>query len=552
MTKRIFRAICLVALAVFLAALACIMGVLYSHFTQVQREQLKIQTDLAARGVALNGLDYFEALSTDQYRVTWVDTQGNVLFDTDTEATRMENHLQREEIREALEAGTGESTRYSATLMERSMYYAELLPDGTVLRLSMAQNSVLTLLLGILQPICVVIALALVLSMVLAGRISRNIVKPLNRLDLDDPTGCDAYDELAPLLHRIDSQQKQLRLQSADLRRRQQEFEAVTANMSEGLVLLGKNNVILSINPAAAGFLGADPSCTGTEFCEVCRNSRIHALLNTAREGQHREITLTLADRDYQLDASPVDTEEGITGLVLLIFDVTEKERAEQLRREFTANVSHELKTPLHAISGYAELMAKGIAKPGDMTAFSESIYAEAQRMIALIGDILRLSELDEGGTGLVWIETDLYLAARQELEALSSAARKGNVTLTLEGSPASLRSVPQLLSAVLHNLCDNAIKYNHPGGSVTVTVEEEVAECVLTVADTGIGIPPEDQSRIFERFYRVDKSRSKEVGGTGLGLSIVKHAGRILNARIDLQSTPGKGTTITVRFPKT
>ena len=550
MTKRIFRAICLVALCVFLASLVLIMGVLYSYFGNIQQEQLKTQADLAARGVALEGQDYFDGLTVRNCRITWVASDGTVLYDTDGEAAEMENHLQREEIAGALKNGWGESARYSDTLTERMLYYAERLPDGSVVRLSTSQSTVLNLMLGIAQPICVVFAVALVLSLILANRLSRKIVQPLNGLNLDDPLNCDAYDELAPLLRRIDSQQKQLRLKSADLRRKQEEFETVTAGMNEGLVLLGSQDTVLSINPAAARVFGTDAGCVGKDFLTVDRSPAVQAAVSDAHRGVGAEILLTVRDREYRLNASPVAADGGITGVVLLLFDVTERARAEQMRREFTANVSHELKTPLHAISGYAELMSQGIVRQEDITAFAQNIYGEAQRMIELIGDILRLSQLDEGAGGFQWERTELMALAEREVRGLQSAADKAGVAVTLTGDRAEMEGIPQLLGAIVHNLCDNAIKYNRPGGKVRVHIEAG-EQITLTVADTGIGIPAASRERVFERFYRVDKSRSKAVGGTGLGLSIVKHAVMIHGGKVDLQSTPGTGTTVVVTLPR-
>ncbi len=550
MTKRIFRSICLAALLVFLASTVLIMGVLYTYYSHIQRQQLKNQTLLAAQAAAHEGLDYFSGLEIPGCRITWVDSDGTVLYDNRLESAGMENHLQREEIREALEAGYGESTRYSHTLAESSFYSAKRLPDGTVLRLSMAQTSFLTLLLGMAQPICVAIAVALVLSLILAHRLSKSIVKPLNRLDLDHPMEDVAYEELMPLLHRLDGQQRQLRAQADDLVRRRNEFEAVTASMSEGLVLLSSNCIIVALNPAAQKILGLSRRSIGSDILSYNKTLAVQDLLLDALDGRRAEKTVCLNAGDYQVDASPVWHEEAVTGVALLLFDVTEKRQAEQLRREFTANVSHELKTPLHTISGYAELMAQGIAAPEDTTEFSRRIHVQAQRMIRLVEDILRLSQLDEGASGMELETTDLYALAASVVGTLTGYANQMQVILTLEGGPVPLESIPKLLTGILTNLCDNAIKYNRPGGTVTVMVERAKGVARLSVADTGIGIPTEHQDRIFERFYRVDKSHSRAVGGTGLGLSIVKHSVQALGGQISLDSTPNRGTTITVTLP--
>ena len=551
MTKRIFRSICCVSLAVFLASLILIMGVLYEYFSQVQQQQLRTQTALAAQGMADEGADYLDGLDTRELRITWIAADGTVLFDSQSDAADMDNHIERQEITDALKNGYGESARYSTTLMERLLYSAQRLPDGTVIRLSVAQNSVITITLGILQPICIVIAIALILSLLLSSRVAKKIVQPLNALNLDDPLSNEGYDELSPLLRRIDSQQRQLKSQAQELQRRQDEFDAVTGSMNEGLVLLSSRGIILSINRAAARHLGADSHCEGKDILTVNRTLALQQLLEEAQGGRRAEKVVDLAGGRFQLDASPILSDGTVSGIALLMFDVADRERAEQMRREFTANVSHELKTPLHTISGCAELLKNGMVKPEDTNRFAGQIYTEAQRMIRLVEDIIRLSRLDEGAGDFTKEDTDLYALAAQSVQSLQPEAAAAGVHLTLSGSPAVVRGVPQLLSGIIYNLCDNAIKYNRPDGRADVCVSQDGGAVVLTVSDTGIGIPPEHQARIFERFYRVDKSRSKAVGGTGLGLSIVKHAAMIHNARIDLESKVGQGTVISVRFCK-
>ncbi len=551
MTKRIFQAICLVAVCVFLASVVLFMGVLYDYFSGVQRAQLRVQLDLAAQGVSDEGIDYFSGLSVKDTRITWIDAGGSVLYDSRSDTAEMENHLEREEIREALRDGYGESQRYSATLLERSVYCARRLPDGTVLRLSVAQNSLLTLTLGMLQPLCVIFAVALILSLVLASRLSKKIVKPLNALNLDDPLRGEGYDELAPLLHRIAAQQRQIGKQREQLRQRQNELEAVTTGMAEGIVLLNEKQVILSINPAAARLFGTDGSCVGQYLLSVNRSLELQSLLRQAADGTHAEAVMELGGGAYQFDASPVLSEGTVTGVVLLMLDVTEKEKAEQMRREFTANVSHELKTPLHTISGSAELMANGMVKPEDIPRFSTQIYTQAQRMIRLVEDIIRLSHLDEGINDLPWETVDLYALCGETIKALQPEAKAAGIPIDLCGQSAMVTGVRQLLQGIVFNLCDNAVKYNRKDGSVTVTVQEDNDGITLSVADTGIGIPPEHQERIFERFYRVDKSHSKEIGGTGLGLSIVKHAAKLHGASVSVHSVVDGGTTVSVRFPK-
>lgn len=550
MTKRIFRSICLAAIVVLIASIALFMGVLYDYFSGVQRGQLRMQTELAAHGVENEGMGYFEGLDAENYRITWIDTDGTVIYDSRSDTEDMENHMEREEIKEAFSNGVGESSRYSETLTERSFYSAMRLTDGTVLRLSIAQNTLFTLLLGMLQPICIIIIISLVLSLWLASRLSKKIVKPLNEVDLDDPLNNDCYDELSPLLRRISVQQKKIKRQSEQLKQKQTEFEAVTTNMKEGIVLLNSGGTVLAINRAAQKLIGADGSPVGQDILSVNRSLGLQEVWNRSIKGEFAEKTLEMGDGIYRLKSSPVLSEGKVSGVVLLLFDVTEKEKAEQMRREFTANVSHELKTPLHTISGCAELMSNGIVKKEDMTKFSSQIYNETQRMIRLVEDIIKLSHLDEGADDMKRETVDIYSMSQTVLDSLSSSAENAGVKLSLKGENAEVYGISQLLQGIVYNLCDNAIKYNKQGGSVTVTVEKDGQYVSLNVADTGIGIPPEHRERIFERFYRVDKSHSKEIGGTGLGLSIVKHAARLHNAEIKLDSTVGKGTAVTVRFP--
>ena len=551
MTKRIFRSIFAVALTVLLAALVFILNVVNSHFTSIQFAQLRTETALAAHTLTNEGIGYFDELdSAMDCRITWIDADGTVLYDNLYDSGTMENHLARQEVSTALETGSGQSARYSDTLLERYIYAAQRLPDGTVLRLSMSQSSVLNLTISMSGSILLVLAVTIFLSFCLARRLSKSIVKPLNELDLDAPLSNTEYEEIKPLLRRLDSQQDQLRSQETELKRKQKEFNAVTRSLSEGLVLISSNGTVLSINPAAARLLEVTPNCLGADFSVANQNDAIAALVDAALTGKKGEKTVTLASGNYLAAASPVRSGGVLSGVVLLLFDVTQKHQAELLRREFTANVSHELKTPLHVISGYAELMKSGLVPAADAPVFAEKIYGETQRMVHLVEDTLRLSRLDEGAADMQWAELDLLEAARATMAELAAPAELAGVCLTLEGSPAPIRGIPQLVSAILFNLMDNGLKYNHPGGSVTITITPKETETILAVSDTGIGIPEEAQERVFERFYRVDKSHSKEVGGTGLGLSIVKHAAQILDARLKLESVPGRGTRITVSFP--
>lgn len=551
MTKRIFRSICLVALTVFLASVVLFMGVLYEYFSNVEQAQLKMQTTLAAQGVTNEGIDYFHDLKVKNYRISWIDAEGNVIFDSASDTAEMENHLEREEVREALSSGYGESRRYSATLMERSFYSAQKLDNGTILRLSISQNSILTLFLGMTQPICIIFVIALILSIVLAIQVSKKIVKPLNEIDLDNPLSNEGYDELSPFLRRIDSQQKQLRGQKAELLQKENELNTIIGSMNEGMILLNQKGKIISINPAARKLLDADTDCIGSDMLSLCRNLELQEILTKALQGERGENIIRLYGESYQIDADPITSENIVKGAALFFFNVTEKEKAEQIRREFTANVSHELKTPLHSISGYAELLKNDMVKENDKIPFAVKIYDEAGRMIRLVEDIISLSHLDEGADDMQRENIDLYILAEKAVQSLEPQADTVCVALELSGVPAPLNGIPQLLYSVIYNLCDNAIKYNHKNGKVMVNIQNENGMVVLSVEDTGIGIAPEHQERIFERFYRVDKSHSKAVGGTGLGLSIVKHAAKIHNAKVDVKSHVGKGTTVIVTFPK-
>lgn len=549
MTKRIFRATLLVGVAVLIASLALVMGVLYSYFGRVQESQLRDELSLAAVGVEKNGTDYLRALQSHQYRITWVRADGTVVYDTQVDAETMENHAQRQEIQQALAAGEGESSRYSSTLLQKTVYYAQRLPDGTVLRLSAVRVTAGVLVLNMLQPILLVLAAALILSGVLAGRLARRITEPLNRLDLEHPLENDTYEELAPLLRRMEHQRRQIDRQMGELRQRSEEFDQITGSMNEGLVLLDEAGAILSINPAARRLLDADGDCVGQDFLTVDRDVTMSDALRQAAEQGHSEFRGERNGREYQFDVTRIQTEGRTAGTVLLVFDVTERAFAERNRREFTANVSHELKTPLQGIIGSAELLENGMVKQEDVPRFVGHIRAEAQRLVTLIGDIIRLSQLDEGEP-MPTEPVELLAVAREVAENLRSAAETRNVTVEVTGTPATVSGVRRLLYEIVLNLCDNAIKYNTEGGRVEVEVAQDGGTAVVTVRDTGIGIPPEHQSRVFERFYRVDKSHSKASGGTGLGLSIVKHAVQYHHGVIQLKSEVGKGTEIRVTFP--
>ncbi len=548
MTRKIFRSILLAALAVLLASLVIILGLLYEYFGDVQESQLKDELGVAAAAVESGGDGYLAALDT-MYRFTWIAPDGSVLYDTDASSDTLENHAARNEVRDALETGEGESVRYSATLLEKTMYYARRLEDGSVLRVSVARATIGVLLLGMLQPIVIVLAVALVLSALLARRLSSRIVQPLNGLDLDHPLENDVYEELSPLLGRLAHQRRQIDEQLRELQRRADEFAQITASMREGLVLLDNAGRVLSINPAAQRLFGADGGCVGQDFLTVDRSAGMSRAIENAMSDGHSETRSERDGRTWQFDVSRIDSGGDSVGAVLLAFDITERESAEQMRREFTANVSHELKTPLQGIIGSAELLENGMVKPEDMPRFVGHIRAEAQRLVTLIGDIIRLSELDEG-VEMAFETVDLLPLAQEAARDLREAAAKRNVSITVEGGSALVSGVKRLLYELIYNLCDNAVKYNVDGGSVAVTLASDADGVSLTVRDTGIGIAAEHQSRVFERFYRVDKSHSKASGGTGLGLSIVKHAAACHHAALSLQSEPGMGTSVALRFP--
>ena len=555
MTKKIFRSILLAAVSVLLASLVIIMGCLYDYYRNVQEKQLRDELRLASYGVEADGLDYLEQLaspyrfpSTADFRLTWIAADGEVLFDTHVPAAEMENHAGRAEVKEALAEGESGGVRYSETLTERTLYYAQRLTDGTILRISISQLTVFALAMGMLQPILLTAILAVILSALLARRMAKRIVAPLNRLDLDKPLENDAYEELSPLLGRIHQQHRQIEAQLRELRRKTEEFEQITENMSEGLVLLDRKGVILSINPAARAIFHASSACVGQDFLVVDRDHEINLAIQTALEGGHSEVRAMRNDREVQFDISRITADGAAAGTVLLAFDVTEQAVAERSRREFTANVSHELKTPLQSIMGSAELLENGLVKQEDLPQFVGVIRTEAARLVTLVEDIIHLSQLDEG-IAPAKEEVNLLELADSAASALREQAEKRHISLSVTGESAKISGVRGFLHEMLYNLIDNAIKYNIDGGKVEVAVSAGDTAITVSVKDTGIGIPPEYQARVFERFFRVDKSRSKASGGTGLGLSIVKHIAQYHHAEIRLQSGNGRGTIIEILF---
>ena len=544
MTSKIFRSTVFVAVVVLLCSLGIVIGVLYNHFTGVQVEQLKDELSLAVTGTEQYGNAFLENVEADRFRVTWIDTDGTVLFDTQVDQSVMENHADREEIREAFATGSGSAVRNSSTLTEQTYYEARRLSDGTVLRISANQASAWALMMDLLWPIILIAVLAIVLSALLARRMAKNIVEPMNKLDLEHPLSNNTYDELSPLLRRINQQHLQINSQMRKLQRKTDEFIQITSHMQEGLVVLDKETHIRSINSAAMKIFHAEESCVGNSFFQVNRSNALRQALNDALDRGHGSAVLELEGKAYRFDMSSIQSDGNLLGAVILAVDVTESQNAEQMRREFSANVSHELKTPLQGIIGSAELLESGMVKAEDTSRFVGHIRKEASRLVNLIEDIIRLSQLDEG-VELPAEQVDMLALAEDVKEILTPSADEKNVKIDVSGNGFTMKGVRRMLQEILYNLCDNAIKYNVPGGSVTIQVENNR----LIVSDTGIGIPAEHKDRIFERFYRVDKSHSKASGGTGLGLSIVKHAVAYHNAEIALESTPGKGTTITIQF---
>ena len=548
MTSKIFKSILSVALAVLMASLIIITGVLYQYFGTTQEAQLRDELSLAAEATQQLGESYLNNLDSDRYRLTWVSADGTVIFDSHADVASMENHASREEIKEALVSGTGSSTRHSATLTEQTIYEATRLNDGSVLRISVSRATALVLVLGMIQPIVIVLVIAIALSAWLAHRMAKRVVEPLNKLDLEKPMENDTYEEISPLLHRIHAQHKEIRFQMNALKRKQDEFEQITGNMKEALVLLNNTGRIVSINPAAKALFGAGSTCVGEDFLTIDRKQNMRMALEEANAQGHADFHTKKNGREYQFDLSRIDSDGKSHGMVILAFDITEQVNAEKHRQEFTANVSHELKTPLQSIIGSAELMENGIVKEEDIPRFIGHIRKEASRLVFLIDDIIRLSQMDEG-TEMPHENVSLKVLAEEVCETLSDAAKLKDVSLEVTGDDGVINGVRRLLYEVVYNLCDNAIKYNNPGGKVEVAVAEQQGSVKMSVSDTGIGIAPEHQDKVFERFYRVDKSHSKQSGGTGLGLSIVKHAVQYHHGKITVESELNKGTNISVLF---
>lgn len=548
MTGKIFRSITIVAMTVLLASLVLATSFLHSYFNQTQVDQLKEELSIVAGIVDNAGEEYFNNFNSSIFRFTLVSPEGEVLYDTQANQDEMDNHLKREEIAEALETGTGSSSRYSSTLTEKTFYEAARLKNGNVLRISVSQVTVGALILGMLPAVCAIILVSVVVAIIMSNKMATSIVKPLNELDLEHPANNNTYEELTPILTKLNKQHKQIESQLALLREKSDELNQITASMSEGLILLDNKGFVLSMNEAAKKLFGIEHTPVGRDFLTVDRSSEMNRAINKAFEGNRSEFRETRNGNEYQFIINRTESEGKVIGLVILCLDVTDSAFAERNRKEFTANVSHELKTPLQSIIGSAELLENGLVKPEDTGRFIGNIKNEAQRLVSLINDIIRLSQLDEDAE-IPTESVDLLEVANEVAEVLSASAAKRQVLVSVDGENCTINGIRRYLYEIIYNLCDNAIRYNKEGGKVNVSVKQDGENTVVTVSDTGIGIPPEHHSRIFERFYRVDKSHSKETGGTGLGLSIVKHAVAYHKGKVTLDSVPDEGTTITITF---
>lgn len=546
MTQKIFRSILTVSAAVLLTCLISVAAVLFGYFSSTEEENFNRYLTLAVQGVESSGEEYIKSLSGSDYRLSWIGADGTVLYDTVADHTDMENHLDREEMREALETGWGESSRYSDTLTRKMTYCAQRLSDGSVLRIAINSSSVFSVLFSALVPVLGIFIVTVVISAFISKKMAQSIVRPLGQLDLENPEKNDTYEELSPILGRLGVQHGQIAEQLKQLRRKTDEFEQIITSMNEGLILLDKNATVLSMNTAAERIFGVNGHKIGCDFLEVDRSEVMNAAVKNALGGNHSEFAAEKNGRQYRFSISPTVSGGRTLGAVILGFDITERQLAEQSRKEFTANVSHELKTPLQSILGSVELLESDLVKKEDRPRFLGHIRSEATRLVSLINDIIRLSQLEESGAVDVE-QVPLLRTAAEAIKNLEVFARQKNVTLSVTGEEIEISGQVRYIYEIIYNLCDNAIRYNVEGGSVIIDIGRRNKETVISVSDTGIGIPPEHQTRIFERFYRVDKSHSRETGGTGLGLSIVKHAVLLHGGRIELDSAVGEGTTVRV-----
>lgn len=548
MSSKIFRSSFFTAFLVLIISIVMIMGVLFEYFENQIETELKSEANYISHALENEGLDYFDGFESEK-RVSIIDFDGNVIYDNTADISTLDNHKERDEIRDAISRGTGKSSRYSDTLAEKTVYYAIKL-DNFILRVSTTQYTIVTVLLGLLQPMIIVLVLALILCFVLSSRVAKSIVKPINDIDIDNPEKNDIYEELSPLLSKISKQKRTIKRQLDEATKQREEFNLITENMSEGFLLIDKETMLLTHNSAALRLLGIDTALGGSVL-SLCRVKEFRDVVEKSLSGENAKETMVLDNASYRLIANPVYENDSVIGAVIIIVDVTETENREALRREFTANVSHELKTPLTSISGFAELMKNGGTPEETVIDFSSLIYKEAQRLITLVSDIIKISELDERQTPYEITDIDIYKISQDVLERLQAIAKEKNISLNLIGESACISGAEKIVDEMIYNLCDNAIKYNKENGSVDVIINSSDKKVKLIVRDTGIGIPQSEQQRVFERFYRVDKSHSKKVGGTGLGLAIVKHGAMYLDAEVSLKSTEGKGTSVTLEFNK-
>lgn len=547
MKNKIFKSIFLTVTVSLTLFFAVIFGYMYNHYSDRAREDLEKKGEYVSAGVEEYGVDFLQTLDSGT-RVTYIANNGSVIYDSMRDASELENHLEREEIREALLVGEGYSTRFSETFSESTMYYAVRLSDGTVIRVSTSDWTAITMLTEVLGPVLLVYIAVMLLAFLIASRMSQSIVKPINDIDPEHPESLDAYDELRPIIAKLSSQNVKISRQMSLLRQREREFNSITLNMSEGMVVINSRAEVLSCNKSAREVFDVKGP-TPKPVLALNSSPGFREAIRAALAGSTGYDSMRKGERFYSILATPVLHDKAVDGAVIVILDVTEKEAREALRREFTSNVSHELKTPLTSISGFAEIIKSGMADADDVRHFAENIHKESSRLISLVGDIIRLSQLDGGEIPYDDEAVDLYLVAEDVCERLQSIAEKKNVSLTLTGEAVSVSGNSLIIEEMLYNLCDNGIKYNRDGGYVKINVRREGGIPVFSVSDNGIGIPQDKQERVFERFYRVDKSHSRSIGGTGLGLSIVKHAAAYHKAEITLESEEGVGTTVSVRF---
>lgn len=552
MKRKIFKSMCLIAILTFILTSCLIFFVIYEEFYANMRDEVRKEAIYVSEAINHFGEDYLAGINEKAVsRITLIASDGTVIYESDSEASKMENHIDRPEVKAALKTGVGEANRLSNTIGKQTFYYAVRLDDGNIVRIANTTASALIVILHCIPYFLIIIVLMLILILYISKWRTKSIISPINAIDLKNPLSNDTYEELSPLLLRLSKQNIQIENQIEELKNQKTELSSIAENMNEGLVILGKGGIVLSANNSALKIFNANADAIlGKHIFILNRSMPIRTVTEHVFKGDLSESLLALNGRYYQLMATPIIKNSIITGAVILILDVTERNEAERMRREFTANVSHELKTPLTAISGYAEIIKDGIAKPEDYPRFAARIYTEATRLIALVKDIINLSKLDEGNLDTLRETVDLFELSNEVLNTLKPSADKKGITLSLSGEHAFITGDRQILYEIVFNLCDNAIKYNIPNGTIKVTISKEAAGILLCVEDTGIGIPIEHQSRVFERFYRVDKSHSKETGGTGLGLSIVKHGVLYHNAKVSLKSEIGKGTVFKILFP--